>query len=292
LKAIGPANVAGVAIGNELELLKDKGEGVKGTFPTLAACAINMWKVGGYLQTTFESHVDDMDQLGGDWSSVKVTSVFGAAINYPSRRLTSVNESTPHAGYTPAFRNQQQALVDTFFQNILKKYPKRYVFTINVYPYFDQGNHCTDADLARSVCFDKVTCLIHYNLGYTLDTMKKFDTNNPSLGTSMNDLDFWLTETGWSSPLAQTLPNQNHFTGKCAKWSTEDSMKKYYSNFLAWDMTVPQHTKKVDVAFWFTMRDAGNFGQQEHFGLGGSGDMTQLCQYTKCKLQGSSETVV
>jgi len=67
LQAIGPANVAGVAIGNELELLKDKGEGVKGTFPTLAACAINMWKVGGYLQTTFESHVDDMDQLGDDW---------------------------------------------------------------------------------------------------------------------------------------------------------------------------------------------------------------------------------
>ena len=38
------------------------------------------------------------------------------------------------------------------------------------------------------------------------------------------------------------------------------------------------------------MRDAGNFGQQELFGLGGSGDMGRLRDYTKCKLQASSES--
>jgi hypothetical protein len=266
--------------------LKDKDESAKGSFPTLAACCVDMWNVGGYLETAMVSRIADLDSLGPEWQAVKVTSVFGAAILY---------EGT-------TFRDSQVARVNTFFKNVLPKFGKRYAFSLNVYPYFDTGNHfdkgsttsCQD-DIKRSVCFDKQTCLIHVVLGNALNKQIAFDNNNA--GLNMKELDFWLTETGWSAPLAMSLPAQSPDMSHCAEFSTYESMQAYYTNFLAWDLIVPGLKKPIDLAFWFTMRDTTNFGQQEHFGLGGSGDVTLLCQNTTCKLQssygsGDSETSV
>jgi len=281
LKKIGGANVMGVAVGNELELLKDKPEGVKGPFPTIAACCVDMWNVGGYLETAMIKRIADLDALGGEWNHVKVTSVMGAAIldGHP-------------------FVDSQVQRVNTFFKTILKKFGQRYAFSYNVYPYFDSGNHfdpgakTCKAAIARSTCFDKLTCLMPLTIADGRNRMIAFDNENP--GLDMKDLTFWVTETGWSSPTAATLVGANKEMYACAEYSSDEIMAQYYKNFLAWDMTV-KGVKGPDLAFWFTMRDSLNFGILEHFGLGGSGDPQLLCQNTTCKLQYghvASETTV
>jgi len=53
-----------------------------------------------------------------------------------------------------------------------------------------------------------------------------------------------------------------------------------YKNFLEWDLDLhssdPVHPP--DIVFYFTMRDASNFGNPEHFGL------VESCTSTSCKL--------
>mmetsp|Transcript_12222 Transcript_12222/g.31415 ORF Transcript_12222/g.31415 Transcript_12222/m.31415 type:complete len:123 (+) Transcript_12222:1-369(+) len=79
----------------------------------------------------------------------------------------------------------------------------------------------------------------------------------------------WLGETGWSAPLAPSLESQMK---NCAAWSSYDTLKTFYDQFLQWSLTGVEHV------FYFTTRDSEVFSVPEHFGL------VATCPDTDCKL--------
>merc|ERR1711907_95440 len=96
---------------------------------------------------------------------------------------------------------------------------------------------------------------------------------------------------GWSSPRSDTLN-----TGSCAAlkngapreacpgWSSVSSLAAAYKSFLKWDMSVAPGMLPVEQAFWFSIRDSNNFGNQEHFGLCGStGSSLGACEDSASK---------
>ncbi|CAE7847565.1 unnamed protein product, partial [Symbiodinium sp. KB8] len=85
----------------------------------------------------------------------------------------------------------------------------REVWTINVYPYFDPGNHLDpgsaskcNQSLAKALCMEP-TCLLPAT---TLALRKRI-----TLLTKKPDDPLWITETGWSYPQAGSLPGANPF---------------------------------------------------------------------------------
>lgn len=249
LRLLGPERVMGVAVGNELELLQFKD---KRLVPD--ACVERVWG-GGYFVRKFDQRVLDLDMLGG-FEDVPVTSVFSATIasEYP-------------------FCNVSKAPVLAFFQHVIRRYGARWVYSVNVYPYFDPSNqldpgspHCAGA-LQRSLCWnDADHCLL---AGITKSLRERMQ----AMGS--NDV-LWVTETGWSSPMAGTLRDKP--IGVCAEFSSEASFRQYYEGFLSWDLTT-SGVRGADHIFYFTPRDSNNFGVGENFGLISS------CGDSACKLQ-------
>lgn len=90
------------------------------------------------------------------------------------------------------------------------------------------------------------------------------------------DQTLWIGELGWSWHLAATL---NTNMTKCPAFSSEKVFRDYYQGFLEWDLSLAPGTLPPDMVFYFTMRDAGNGGYPEHFGL------IRDCNATKCKMQ-------
>lgn len=279
LQKIGASNVLGVAVGNELELLWNQG--------AKADCVTKMWS-GGYVQKKFDSRVSDLDALGADWKSVKVTSVASTFI------FAEPDGTKPFPDGPPFAKIPGKADVLTFYTNVLKSHGDRYAFSINNYPYFDTNNEldkgtkdqCTKA-IQLSTCFDSFKCKFNNIVISMRQRMTK-------VGADKNNL--WVTETGWSSPKAGTLiwdpaKSQNFQMANCTEFSAPATMQKYYDNFLKWDLSGSTENKTAgpDHVFFFTMRDSSNMGVAEHFGLGGSGDPTKLCVNTTCKLQTSSQ---
>merc|ERR1712146_21577 len=64
----------------------------------------------------------------------------------------------------------------------------------------------------------------------------------------------------------------------CKAWSSVESFQSYYEGFLAWDLRI-NGEPPPDHVFYFTMRDALNYGQVEHFGV------IKHCNSTMCKLR-------
>jgi len=260
IKILGPDSVMGIAVGNELELLQYKNP--KSIPP---ACVLKVW--GGYFVRKFDERVADLDKMGG-YGDVKLTSVFGAAIN---------------AGFP--FVNTNKAKVLSFFEHVLNKYGKRWVYSLNIYPYFDPGNvldpgtsdKCTGS-LARSLCWDDPlaprSCLLPAVFKSMRDRLADLKRMNASWS---NDV-VWVTETGWSAPTASSLYGANPNMGRCKDFSSNKSLQEYYSGFLSWDLNI-KHTKGPDHVFYFTVHDSNNFGLAEHFGLLGT------CGSQQCKIQ-------
>ncbi|CAE7231208.1 bath-40 [Symbiodinium pilosum] len=235
---VGREHVMGLAIGNELELLYNHA----GT-----ECIRELWS-GGRLWQTFQSRVAEFDQMG--FSGIPVTSVFTAGV------LT-------RSPVVPFLENPSQGLVNTFLQQAVRKYGKRYAFTFNVYPYFDPNLHLDpgtkdkcDLDLPRVTCWDKPTCL-GPNIMASARKQMHFLTRR------WDDL-FWIGEIGWSSPQASLLGTN---MADCPQFSSLNTFQTFYNGFLEWDLTLPQGVPAPDHIFYFTLRDALNFGNQEHFGL-------------------------
>merc|ERR1712146_794044 len=77
----------------------------------------------------------------------------------------------------------------------------------------------------------------------------------------------------------------------CKEFSDYPMLYDYYSNFLSYDMTMAAWNMGApkpagyyagpEVMFYFSIRDSGNFGESEHFGL------LENCQSTDCKMSKS-----
>ncbi|CAJ1371089.1 unnamed protein product [Effrenium voratum] len=76
---------------------------------------------------------------------------------------------------------------------------------------------------------------------------------------------------------AGSLQGANAQMAKCKEFSSKAAFQTYYQNFLKWDLTIGS-VKGPDHVFFFTFRDALNFGVGEHFGL------ISTCDSTDCKL--------
>lgn len=257
LKLLGRDHVMGVAIGNEMELLQFKAE-------TPPECTHRMWE-GGYFASTLAARVADLDRLDG-FQGVPVTSVFGAYIL---------------AGQP--FVETPGAMVNSFIETAVKQYGHRWVFTLNIYPYFDPGNRldpgtedeCSEA-LNRTVCFHE-GCLLPGTVSAMRARMLDLTKNT--------DYRLWLGETGWSFPQADSLGGANPAMAKCPEWSSREAFLTYYKNFLRWDLSVGQGHRGPDHVFFFSPRDSENFGVSEYFGL------IHRCNSTDCKLQDNFDTI-
>jgi len=247
LKVLGPDRIMGVAIGNELELLYSK-KGVT------QECVQNLWEKRGLIQQ-FERRVKDLDSMG--FGSVPVTSVFGGLVL---------------AG-NPFIEDPSKALVNSFLTEAVAKFGDRFAFSFNFYPYFDPSyaldsgttDQCRGA-MQAALCFGG-SCGLPASLRAVRPKMKELTGNSDGL--------LWVGETGWSDPKADTLDTAMQH---CAAWSANSSFATYYSNFLAWDLSIGGE-KPPDHVFYFTARDSHNFGYDEYFGL------MEGCVSVACKLR-------
>merc|ERR1712039_327696 len=109
--------------------------------------------------------------------------------------------------------------------------------------------------------------------------------------TGNRDDRLWCGEVGWSAPKADTLKKEVAPVYACEDFSGYPMLYDYYSHFLRYDMKMSRstlHNKPAnyyegpEIMFYFSIRDSGNFGETEHFGLMSS------CQSSQCKLTTSN----
>ncbi|CAK9055837.1 unnamed protein product [Durusdinium trenchii] len=276
------------------------------------ACAQQIWS-GGYFYRKLTERVKSLNELKGfqetdrqadrtretgRWTSdvpagkhvwddlyskCKVTVVVLGRLRYnlvdchPGQDvlLTSV-----FGGYIIAgnpFVDTPMAKVLSFLQNVTDDYGDRWVFTLNVYPYFDPGNRldpnstsgCSSAletlgldgdadgeetmEMGRkSLCFDGPGCLL------------------PSITSTMRRS---------MEKLTGTKSGANAQMAKCKNFSSELAFRTYYQNFLKWNLSIGTDERGPDHVFYFTLRDSVNFGVGEHFGL------IESCDSESCKLE-------
>lgn len=245
VQKLGPEYVMGFAVGNELELLYTQAP---------QACVQELWDEGR-LWNTFQKRVAEIDEMG--YGDIPITSVFTGGVAY--------------MGYP--FTNLPQARVNDFLANATQKYGYRYAFTFNIYPYFDHnlqmdpdGNGTCLAAMARALCWDSPKCL-------AIEAMVRARERMEAM-TGRPDSRFWIGEIGWSSPATDALDTRMR---ECAAFSSVDALSAFYGGFLQWNLSIGS-LLPPDHVFYFTLRDALNFGHQEHFGL-----MTS-CELADCKV--------
>jgi len=262
LRYFRPEDIMGLAVGNEMELLFTK-SGVDSS--VTPECISNMW-VGGYFWQQFVRRVSEFNEMG--FADVAVTSVFGGLA------LAGV---TNHP-----FFEDPRAMVNSFLLNATRRYGRRYVFTINLYPYFDPANmldpgtvdQCSLA-LALATCLDSSSCSVPASATRAREKMAEL--------TGWHNGELWVGETGWSSLLSSSLATQ---MARCQAWSSIESFRTFYEAFLKWDLVRTHGSQDPpDHIFYFTIRDSMNFGVQEHFGL------LEECSDPRCKLRSSDYTV-
>lgn len=250
MQLIGPDNIMGFAIGNELELLFQEAP---------ENCVNELWDKQR-LWKVFQKRVAEIDAMG--FGHIPVTTVFTAKVLY--------------TGYP--FSNTEDARVKDFLANATSKYGRRYAFTFNIYPYLDPelqmdpgGNGTCNQAMNHVLCWNRPDCAAP-------NTMRRARRRMEAL-TGRPDYTFWIGEIGWSSPVADTLSTAMR---QCKAFSSVEALSTFYGGFLRWDLSLGSEAGKVvrppDHVFYFTLRDAMNFGQQEHFGL------LTTCEDPDCKV--------
>lgn len=293
----------GVAIGNELELLWQKNLTDSEGNDIWNDCMSMMWATQPngtepYFQRVFKNRVADLDLMPG-FENVPLTSVFGGAV-FAGPASPFVNIPYTHSD-EPLWNRPHVATVLDFLEDVVPRVGDRWKWSLNIYPYFDPGNnmdpdgvHCT-ATINRGTCFndgiDSQNCVFSAMVADMRRRMEEFATPGKGGDGAGGGFDgtLWVGETGWSSPMSETLSSP--VTG-CADFSTAKTFANYYSRFLSWDMSIPHRFDVVtrdykgpDHVFWFTIRDSSNFDKEEHFGLIGDGDGSTWCSKDTCKLQ-------
>lgn len=258
LKKLGPDRLIGLAIGNEMDLLFTKA-------PIFhpPGCLSRLWTQNGFVNT-FLSRVQELDEAVPGFKEVPVMSVW----------------STYCFAGEP-FVDSDNAKCLTLFREATARYAKRFVFAFNIYPYFDVGNHldagttdkCTES-LKKDVCFDN-NCFTNNAGAEARRRMREL--------TGTDDYQLWIGESGWSTPVSSTTQPQMK---ACLEWSSPAVFQQNYDGWLQWDLGVKDSEKPADHAFYFTMRDAANFGEEEHFGL------IEHCGSQRCKLDKSGNASI
>jgi len=267
LKILGPEHILGMAIGNEMELLAMKEN-------TTKHCAERVWKPSkdyakGYYFDVFERRVADLNAMDG-FEDVKLTSVFGAYIFAPP--------AVPFLDLADC-SFKMCAMVNTFLKNVLdvNDYRRRFVFSLNLYPYFNEGatldnpggeeGKCKNA-LNAAMDFDRMGTVVGDQTALMREKMKLL------LGDDADHFEMWIGETGWSFPRADTLNTPMKW---CDEWSSQERFHEFYEKYLAWDHSIDGATGPSH-SFYFTFRDSVNFGIREAFGL------LSTCDDDRCKM--------
>merc|ERR1719502_1690152 len=94
-----------------------------------------MWR-GGYYWRATQARVAAMDALGPAFQSVPVTAVMSGA--------------APNGRHTPPFVNTAQAMVNSYLMDAFRAYGDRWVFSFNVYTYWNPTAEDDDDDWGRS----------------------------------------------------------------------------------------------------------------------------------------------
>jgi len=261
MRRLGKKHIMGVAIGNEMDIFYQK-------VPQQPHCIKKLWD-GGRYWATFQDRVADLDLNG--FSGVPVTVVWASSILGTT---------------TTPFISTPQARVNDFVTKAHKRYGKRWVWTATVYPIWDPSVLPPPWSTGK-VCNDIIAAVTDMDI-YMGSLIYTYRQRIQKITNDTDDI-FWLGETGWSSPAPLGLPPH------CKDFTSMKTFEKFYQNFLEWNMTTVRDAKSnktargPDHAFYFTIRDASNFGFEEHFGLLSS------CEATQCKLQpakGSLELTV
>jgi exo-beta-1,3-glucanase (GH17 family) len=251
LKALGKDHVLGLAVGNELDQLRNVG--------ATAECLDNIW--GSYLMKSTQSRIQWARDTLGD-PALPVTSVFTGAIVWNGE----------------LFDDTEFVKVHTYFKNVLDSGERNYVFTFNFYPIFDGTNQpepdgTCDKAMHASSCYDSTDCLAQKNLLPARQKLDRFVQLDPSWG--IQSARFWIGELGWSSPQPTTYDGP---MTTCSDFFSTQMLYSYYQKFMQWDLSIIGEQAFPEYVFYFTMRDASNYGHQEHFGL------VQSCSSDACKL--------
>eukprot|EP00930_Biecheleria_cincta_P014928 TRINITY_DN12632_c0_g1_i1.p1 TRINITY_DN12632_c0_g1~~TRINITY_DN12632_c0_g1_i1.p1 ORF type:complete len:384 (-),score=67.25 TRINITY_DN12632_c0_g1_i1:66-1217(-) len=237
MEYVGAHRIMGLAIGNELELLHKKGS----EFVT-NECLGRLFDGKGYLHE-FQRRTSEIDVMPG-FAGMDVTAVFG---------LFAISGSP--------FVDDWNARIATFLKDAWRLYGQRFVFSFNIYPYFDMKAHCAPHFI--KFCTNFYNGWVPTYVGYVRQRMQAIGSASARL---------WIGEVGWSLPQS---PNVAEPVRDCEEFSSAATFKDFYNNFLTWDMA----THGVDHAFYFTIHDSWNFHLHEHFGL------IQSCGSKECKLQ-------
>lgn len=241
VRHVGKESIMGLAIGNEIDLLYSKPGNVK-----TPQCIERLWSHEGYLNT-FVKRVNLWDEFTGS-DDLPVTAVFATLLD-------------------GADENPGKPDVLPFLRGAMVKFGSRFVFTINLYPYFSRG-------LAAAGCHQAAVVGTKFStdepIGFMPSYIQAIRQRMNEMGAFGNKL--WVGETGWAAPRA----------GYCALGCYEacaslDTFETYYKNFLQWDLSAGVGAK-ADHVFYFTIRDSAQFGAAESFGL------MAKCGDRKCKL--------
>lgn len=252
IEKIGAENVMGLAVGNEMDDLHNKEWGPP-------AC-INRLYSQGHFWTTFQSRVHDFDE------------------RFPGNtaKLTVVWTMSPTDSTGTPFRDDPDAMVNTFVTNAYEKYKDRWVWTFNPYPFWAGG---LQLDPGTTNKCSKAITETRTNMG--AEMLSKLRQRIKQV-THNDDDTLWVGEMGWTSPKPDKYPPQLGLV--CPDFTSLATFAGYYEHFLKWDLTLteaktqPNTLKGPDHAFFFTMRDAGNGGIVEHFGI------VETCESTECKI--------
>lgn len=254
IQMLGPDHVMGLAIGNEVDILWQEG--------VTADCVNRMWN-GNYFARKFKERAQALDAMEGF-----------AGRNIP---VTTVLSEFSLAG-DPFVEDPSKARVNSFVTDMHGTYGDRFVFTFNLYPYFDESSKYFSVQdaLKRGTCFGEAGCLF-------ADVGKTFRKRVTEIAGGAK---MWIGETGWSSPAASTLPEPMH---SWPEFSSLAAFRSSYERFLSWDLSLDGEAGP-DHVFYFTMRDATAFGNRlEGFGLvGDRRGQAHLCDEPACKIQGAT----
>merc|ERR1712066_1086504 len=155
-----------------------------------------------------------------------------------------------------------------FLKKMHQKYTKRWVWAVNPYSIWDKSLWPSSSNCQKNTD-------VAVDIVYLKNIMTVF-RNAVSKFTGNTDDPLWIGETGWASPFTAS---QTSLKSACPYWASPDALRKYYQNFLEWDGSLNGGVKGLDYVFYFTNRDASDFGDAQPFGL------VDKCSNPDCKLQ-------
>jgi len=262
IQMLGPNNILGVAVGNEVDLLYTQ-EYVKST----PECIPELWAGGRYWRV-LQERFQQLDNLGPAYSKLPITTVWSPAV----------------VGGDP-FVETENAMATSLMRNASALYGQRWVWSINYYSYWNAWAfpdfpffwRCGRA-IHRATCWnaEDMECEVMQGFKGTRQKIKQI--------TNRDDDIFWVSEIGWSSP--RTSHVQSMVMRLCSDFTSKQTFAKFYEDFLNYDLGAVEGVRGPDHIFYFSMRDARQFTTEEHFGLLDAGsDPKKLCDMRDCKLK-------